>query len=177
MALFKAFSPEVEVNGETVLSVVDGLGSFKRQAYAILEENGIKDPQPGRWYPQQKWLDAFKEIGSRLGKNTLFVIGSKVPDNAKFPPEIDSIEKALSSIDVAYHMNHKGGEIGSYSFKSTGPRSAKMVCKNPYPCDFDRGIIEAMAKRFKPSDGAIKVEHEGVCRHTSGDSCSYAVSW
>jgi hypothetical protein len=24
-----------------------------------------------------------------------------------------------------------------------------MNCKNPYPCDFDRGIIIAMARKFK----------------------------
>jgi hypothetical protein len=30
-----------------------------------------------------------------------------------------------------------------------------MQCKNPYPCDFDRGIIVAMARKFEPS---VKVE-------------------
>ena len=61
MAMFKAFSAGVEVNGETVLSVVDG-SPLKKLALDILEKNGIKEPRKGWWYPQQKWLDAFKAI-------------------------------------------------------------------------------------------------------------------
>ena len=38
MAQFRAFAPAVEVNGETVLSVVDGMGSFKAGAMKILDE-------------------------------------------------------------------------------------------------------------------------------------------
>ncbi len=85
-----------------------------------------------------------------------------------------------SSIDVAYHMNHKNGEIGDYKFKATDAHGGKFVCKNPYPCDFDKGIIEAMANKFKPSDSlAVLVEHDPKCdcRKTGGDSCTYNVSW
>ena len=58
-------------------------------------------------------------------------------------------------------MSHRGGDVGSYDFQSTGPRSAKMVCRNPYPCELDRGIIEAMATRFKPDDSlGVSVRHD-----------------
>lgn len=78
-----------------------------------------------------------------------------------FPPEINTIEKGLAAIDIAYHMNHRGGEIGHYKFQSTGNNSGKMVCDNPYPCEFDRGIIEAMAQKFKPKDSIMAfVEHD-----------------
>ena len=42
MAQFKAYSGNVEVNGETVLSVVDGMGAMKSMALTILEKNGIR---------------------------------------------------------------------------------------------------------------------------------------
>lgn len=179
MATFKAFASSVIVNGETVLSVVDGLEAYKTRALKLLENNGIKDPRPGQWYRQQDWLNAFKEISETIGLKTLAIIGGKIPENAKFPPEIDSIEKALAAIDVAYHMNHKGGEIGHYTFTSTGPNSAILVCNNPYHCEFDRGIIEAMARRFQPKGISPKVVHDDTCecRQKGGESCTYKVSW
>ena len=180
MAQFKAFAPSVEVNGETVLSVVNGMGIYKKQSIEFLEKNGINNPQPGQWYSQQAWLNAFKEISETIGPKTLFAIGKAIPENAKFPPEIDSIEKGLSAIDVAYHMNHRGGEIGHYKFESTGYNSGKMVCKNPYPCEFDKGIIESMAQKFKPKDSIMAfVEHDNSqpCRKKGADSCTYLISW
>lgn len=179
MTQFKAISPSAEVNGEAVHAILDGVGTMKQAALEMLRKNGIVDPQPGKWYPQQAWLDAFKEITEKIGPNTVFQIATKIPDNAKFPPQIDSIEKALAAIDVAYHMNHRGGDIGSYKSTSTGPRAAKVVCANPMPCAFDRGLITSMAKRFKPAGAAATVKHDDSqpCRSNGQTTCTYLVSW
>jgi hypothetical protein len=179
MAPFKALSPKVEVNGETVLSVVEGMGIFKQRALMILEENGINNPAPGQWYMQQSWLDAFKKISDTIGANTLFQIGRKIPESAKFPPEIDNIHKALAAIDIAYHMNHKGGEIGHYKYEKIDDHSASITCDNPYPCAFDKGIIQAMADKFKPKGSSVIVDHDPSkpCKSKGGDSCTYIVKW
>jgi hypothetical protein len=155
------------------------MGAFKSKALDILKKNGIDNPQPNLWYPQEAWLAAFREIQDTIGTSTLFQIGMKIPESAKFPPEINTIEKALGAIDVAYHMNHRGGEIGSYKFVPTGDRQAKMICRNPYPCDFDRGIIEAMVRRFKPANSVAMVKHDNgqPCRKNGADSCTYLISW
>jgi hypothetical protein len=179
MAMFKAISANAEVNGQTVLAVVDGMGVFKGQAMTILKEHGIADPQPNKWYSQQAWLDAFKTISEKLGPSTLFQIGKKIPENAVFPPEINTIESGLAAIDIAYHMNNRGGEIGRYAFKGNGGKSGTMECDNPFPCDFDRGIITAMATRFAPKGSMPKVQHDDTkaCRKTGGNSCTYKISW
>ncbi len=194
MAQFITFDSSVNVNGETILSVVDGMGQTKNRAIEILKKNGIDNPEPGKWYSQQAWLDSFKEISEELGAFTLFSIGKKIPENAQFPPEIDDIEKALAAIDVAFHMNHSingkplfdpnNGQmdegIGHYGFEKSGDKEASMECNNPYPCDFDRGIIESMAQRFKPEDSSIvMVKHDDSkpCRKKGDDSCTYNVKW
>ncbi len=179
MAQFQAYSPGVLVNGQTVLSVVKGMGAFSRTALEILARHGINAPDPAGWYPQQAWLDAFQEISKSIGARTLNQIGQSIPNSAKFPPGIDSVEKALEIVDSAYHMNHRGGEIGHYSFKKTAAKQGVMECRNPYPCDFDRGLVEAMVRRFMPPGSAPKVTHDAAkpCRSKQGDSCTFLISW
>ena len=60
MAQIVALNAEAEVNGETVYSIVAGMGSFKERALELLAKHGIKNPEPGMWYPQQAWLSAFR---------------------------------------------------------------------------------------------------------------------
>jgi len=167
------------VNGQTVLSVIRGMGAFEATAAQILQRNGIPNPAPTVWYPQQAWLNAFREIANSIGNSTLYQIGRSIPRNAKFPPGIDTVEKALDSIDAAYHLNHRGGEIGHYSFAKTGPKGGSMTCQNPYPCEFDRGLVEAVANQFKPAGSIVRVQHDTAkpCRAKQGESCTYVISW
>lgn len=194
MAQFVAFADDVEVEGQTVYAVIDGMGAFRRYAEAILAQHGITNLVPDAWYPQQAWLDAFRTISERIGDNTLYAIGRKIPENVQFPPDIQSLEQALQSMDVAYHMNHRRNGrvlfdpttgamaegIGHYGYELLEPRRIRMLCNNPYPCDFDRGIIAAMAERFKPPSALVlRVEHDShaPCRKQGADSCTYTVRW
>jgi len=99
-------------------------------------------------------------------------IGVSIPNSAKFPPGIDTLEKA-------YHMNHRGGEIGHYSLRKTGERNCFMECRNPHLCDFDRGILEALAKLFASKGSMPGVTHDPSkpCRGKNGDSCTFLISW
>lgn len=193
MAQFKSLVSGVEVNGQTVLSIANGLGSMKSMGLRILEEHDLKDIKPDGWYPQQNWLDAFRQIAEKVGINTLYKIGMSIPENAKFPPDIDDIHKGLAAIDIAFHMNHRlngkilvnpaNGQIlegiGHYSYKKIGETAVDIICDNSYPCDFDRGIIEAMANKFKPANAIIRLEHDEAkgCRKKNGNACVYRVSW
>lgn len=193
MAQFIAIDPQAEVNGQTVLSVVSGMlmESFAR---GILKDNGIDDPQPDKWYPQQAWLNSFKAIADKVGDATLNMIGKQIPHKAAWPPEVNNLEMALASVDVAYHMNHRiKGEvlfdpragsvkegIGHYNYQSLGERKGMMTCDNPYPCDFDMGIIEGVYEKFKPGDSssvAIIHDDSGECRKRGSSVCRYLISW
>lgn len=193
MAQFIAFNSDMEVSTEAIRSVIEGLGPFKNMAMEILRSVGIHDVSPGLWYNQQAWLNAFKMIAEKIGSSTLYMIGQKIPENALWPPEIDTIEKGLASIDIAYHMNHrlhnevlynpktqemKEG-IGHYRFELVEPKKVKMFCDNLYPCDFDRGIITAVARKFKPLNTVVLIKHddEQPCRKKGDESCTYWVTW
>ncbi len=179
MALFVAYDQKVEVNGETVLSVMDGLGTFKDTAIRMLNESGIENPTPGKWYLQQKWLNFFKALSGKIGPSSLKLVGEAIPNNAKWPPMVNSIETALNSINVAYHMNHRNGEIGDYSYEKAGDRKAIIICSNPYPDAFDQGIIESAAKKFsKPNERAsVKIDATKETRTKGGNTTTYLVNW
>jgi hypothetical protein len=113
MAEFVSFDPNVEVSGQSMLCVVAGMG---KSAKPLLEKYGLDKLEADKWYKLQPILDFYKEIS--LAKSSLLNLhstGLKVPDFAVFPPDIDSIQKAMLSLDEAYHMNHRGGEIGHLS--------------------------------------------------------------
>jgi hypothetical protein len=116
-------------------------------------------------------------------------IGSRIPQIAQFPPGIDSLPAALASLDAAYHLNHRvNGRImfdvvtgtitegiGHYSCTlDEEARSAKMSFDNPYPCDFDRGILLGMGKRFARR---VSVEHGAGCRMEGAAQCRYSLRW
>jgi hypothetical protein len=186
MAEFVSFDPAVEVSGEVVAAFVAGFPQdFKKSGLEILVERGISSPRPGEFYPLQRLLDAMKQIGNRYSDQMLFRVGQQIALHAKLPPDIDSLEKSLASIDVAYHMNHRRGDIGHYVYSSgentgSGMHRATMVCANPYPCAFDRGCIEGFAERFKPPqciDVVVRHDDSRPCRRHGGDSCTHVISW
>jgi len=191
MTQFVAFRPDVEVYGAVVLSVVDGMGDFTSTALKILAQNGIKKPQPDQWYPQQSWLDAFKTISSKIGQLTLFAIGKSIPETVEWPPWMVDIEKALSGLDAHYHLFHRidgvplfnpetgqiSEGIGHYHFTGlTGPNSAGMVCDNPYPSEFDRGILTTLSRRFQ-SRAEVKLDKSKPSRTDGAESCTYIITW
>lgn len=173
MAQFAAFEPGVEVAGHAILSTIAGLGEIARDT---LQRHGITEVKPEGWYSQQAWLDTLKELNER--GIALQSVGMAIPDNAMFPPDIDDAHKALAAIDIAYHMNHRSGRIGNYHYERTGERQARLTCTNPYPSDFDYGIIYRMAQRFGPTDAQLLViRHESPTCLNGDDTCIYDVSW
>lgn len=191
-------SPDLQVLGAAVNSIVEGFGAFRILAsrsltdvdIGTIDARGAFHLDKAAWYSLADYLRAYSRIERDLGSSFVYSAGLTIPRTALFPAAIHDVETATRSIDVAYHMNHgRNGEalfdektgtmgegIGHYHVQSAGARLLRIVCENPYPCDFDRGIVEAMAKRFEPS---AKVLHDPkqACRKFGGESCTFQVEW
>jgi hypothetical protein len=79
-------------------------------------------------------------------------------------------------------MNHRNGEIGYYKLTDYNQklRLASMECKNPYPSDFDKGIIATMCRKFKPGDALVvnvELDKNEPSRINGADQCTYKISW
>lgn len=182
MARYEALDEGVEINGQTMLAMLEGVSRFS-DAYRdkvrdSLDENGVVEPVEDEWYLQQAWLDAFGVLAEDLEPHILDRIGEQIPDTADWPGNISDVAEGLQSIDEAYHRNHRGGDIGYYRFRKTGKRTGEVACKNPYPCPFDRGIIRSVAREYSPVEGFVFVEETGnECRQDDGEVCTYTVHW
>ena len=183
MVAYEAFDRNVEVNGRTVLTIVEtAMGRFsdtyRERALSALEAEGITDPDPDEWYPQQAWLNAFETIAEELQPHVLDRLGEQLPRVAEWPNDFEAVPEGLRSIDDAYRRNHRGGEIGSYRFERIEDRSGEITCRNPYPCPFDRGIVRGVAQQYAPVDAFVFIEETGsTCRRDGDDACSYTVYW
>lgn len=175
MTAYEALNPEVEVNGQTIRSVVEAFPpALQGRGEEILARNGIEDPEAGEWYPQQAWLDAFTELHERMGSATLARIGKEIPRNADWPPDAETIVDGVESIDKAYHMNHRGGEIGSYDVERIDPETIAVRCDTPYPCPFDLGIVKSVVDEFGDRPASVR-ETGSECREDGADECRYDV--
>ncbi len=113
MSVFTALDAAVEISGITVLSYLNAI-DFGRDIRERLLNNQDIYPTPDTWHKQQAYLDVLRLTKDLMGNQSLFLIGRAIPDYADFPTTIHDIETALSGIQTAYQMNHRGGEIGFY---------------------------------------------------------------
>jgi hypothetical protein len=147
----EALSPNVEVIGRAILATIAGL---EKDIHPLLEEHGISEIHPDEWYPQQLWLDVLEAIsegwGSRGAIMDLVSVGMRIPENALWPPEVDNVEAALFSIDVAYKMNHRGGEIGSYTAQKLRDAIFASSAITPIPTIWITASSIAPRRSFSP---------------------------
>ncbi|AUV82467.1 hypothetical protein C2R22_13125 [Salinigranum rubrum] len=183
MATYEAFDPDIEVHGRTIRTVVDDAltrfsDEYQQLALDALADNGVEDPSPDEWYPQQAWLNTFERIAEATEPHILDRLGEQIPDVVDWPSGVSSVEAGLTAIDDAYQLNHRGSTSGAYRFEPVDDQVGKMVCENPYPCPFDRGLIRAVARRYAPIEAFVFVEERGeTCRRKGDDECTYTVSW
>lgn len=177
MTQYVAFDEQNETLGRALLSTLEAIG--QKEVQPFLEKYNINPVDPDRWYNLQTTLDLIQEVGS-LEYFNLVSIGMRIPDIAEFPPDITTIDQALNLLDVAYQMNHRGGDFGSYKFEQTGERAGRMICNNPYPSDMDYGIIYGLMQKFKPEDSEfilVELDTTQPNRKTGDDTCIYNLEW
>lgn len=165
----------VKIIGQTINSIKKAFVSEALATKFIVEAVG-EDIDPEKFYLAEDFLNAMKNIGSSMNPAVLRNVGTKIIESAQWPQGIDSLSAGLASISVAYKMNHKPNDpsiIGDYIYAKTGEGKYTITCTNPYPCEFDEGIVNGVARTFEKS---VYVKHmDGPCRKKGDDRCVYQV--
>jgi hypothetical protein len=188
---------DLEITGNNLAMILDAFGPFELLASRYLLDAGVGTEKDGHcvldrngWYPLADVLTVFDRIGKEVGPMLLYKTGWAVIDHAPFPPRVDDLEALMHSVNVAYHLSHRKARrvmydsrtgtllpgIGSYTCtRGAGQKGFLMLCDNPYPCDFDRGVIARLIQSFGPS---VAVTHQdGPCRKKGEPSCTYRIVW
>lgn len=174
---YKASNPNNKTSGASIQSVFAAMGD---EVKPILAQHGLDNLDPDEWYPQQDYLDVFNDIARR--SNVMFnlvAIGTKILEEAHFPPEIDTVEKALGAMDAYYKLNNHD-EDGGWDVRIDG-QSAACMSTTPFPADLEYGILYAMTRRFVPSGQSFTVEYKDLDARERpkghGNPCEFLVTW
>jgi hypothetical protein len=180
MGVYQVNNPKAEVKGEYILPILDCAGPFRDAPLQILAEFGIPEPDPNAWYSMQAYLNTIKKVAEKMGPATLGAIGKWVPEDVPWVDNISSLQDGLNSINTVYAANHRNGDVGSFKYEKVDDKSGKLICNTPYPDELDRGIIEAVARKFKEKSMLfvrVKLETSLPTRTKGADTSTFIVSW
>lgn len=175
-------SPNAEIWGGSVAGMLKGLEAFgaaSEEVDRLWTNQGLAVLSTDGWYPVRAYLAFLGGVDEIFGNRALQAMGWAIPGSSKFPPDMDSLARALRMLDVAYQVNHRGGVIGRYLCTGLGAGHAVMICENPYPCDLDRGILERLVSEFgsKGMQGTVTHLGEKGCRKDGALACHFEVRW
>ncbi|NMO15359.1 hypothetical protein HPC49_03275 [Pyxidicoccus fallax] len=196
--LYNAFEPGLQILGQALYTIADGFGAFRSIAaqYFLAEGVGSQNPDGtlkldlGAWYPVEAELRVMRKVEQELGSLIIFNAGKKIPENAAFPPSAD-IHTGLAAIDIAYHMNHgkngrplfdpatgrKSNGIGSLAYRPSATGNGGVLTAHTfYPDEFIRGLIVAMAAKFKPQV-RVQVDPSQPSISKGGETTTWLISW
>ncbi len=172
----------MKVSGAVVSLFLDYIKVNYRMRQSILNRYGLCRPEREKWYPLRNYLLALKELEEKTGSYNLFLLGRKIVESVPFP-SIRNLYEALDLLDVVYHINHSGGNVGHYLLVHYSPtsREASIECSGPYPDAFDYGILTALVRKYKPKDSLkdeeIFIDIYREVRSKGGSSTTFIIKW
>lgn len=164
-----------EYSGAALNSFILALGHAHEVVHKILSDAGVERIDPERWYEFDWARSIYHKIGAQVGRGALIEVGRRMIQTAEYPPGIDDIPTLLMSLDVAYHLNARGPDIGEIRCIIEEQHCATLVWTPTFPCELNIGILEGSCARY---GARALVEHGGGgCMNDGATSCTYHVSW
>jgi hypothetical protein len=146
--------PSATVRAANVRATLDAFNLVPSVGKRLVEKHhlAVGDLQPDKMVLVQSWLDALAEIATAAGPEVVRAVGAAIVENADFPRELDSVEAVLLALDTIYQHNHKG-DVGHYHSRKLDDGSFEVRCETPYPRQFERGLVEGIARHARLTKG------------------------
>ena len=163
---------QATVSGGNILSMLAAMGPFRKRGEQILMEHGLSDVVVEGWYPLQAYVAALRTISQKMGPNTLLQIGKQIPNHVPLPPGLDTTEKVLASFGMAFDMNHRGMPTGLITYRMESDTEADITSGTPYPCDFDRGVIQGFFQHLLSRRVLVTHDSGAGCKNEGAATCT-----
>lgn len=136
-----------KVHGSIISNISQALSKYN---FHLQNENdGLLNANPNGWYLLRDFKNIFLSVKESMGENVFVDIGKNVPTNCIFPEEINSFEKGILSLNIAYKTNHLFNIEGYYEVFFTERNELFVICNTPfYPYLFNLGIISGLGEKF-----------------------------
>lgn len=133
--------------GEWVESLPEAI---RPKAELLLRETGLEPGLREGWHPLEPILEWLDRLLAEFGEEPVRLLGRRYLQQTRLPPRLESFERALQTLEITFHLNHRGGDVGVCLFRFRGPRQGELSIQSPYPCPFVVGLLEALGERFLP---------------------------
>jgi len=174
---FVCRDPNAEVRAASAGAILDAFKQIPGFGEKLVARHrfDLGGMTPESFVPMQWWLDALKEVQTRVGTAMMREVGTRIVQNAHFPPTYGGADAILLALDDIYHLNHRG-EVGHY-VSSRAPDGVVIVrCETPYPRHFEWGLIEGICRNKAVGGRKFAVDFEPG--PADGDrTCTVTVHW
>ena len=166
------------VNG-FVAAVVEISPAFEQQILDILAENGIENPAPQETYPANDVISSISQLAEDVGPKTTSRIAVHQIRIPEWPREIDTVEKALFSIDDMYqdaYVDFNRRYMGEFRFEKTGNSEGRGAVTEefPYPESFAEGIFKGSLTKFASQNSLPTVSETDT---KTDEKAAYELRW
>jgi hypothetical protein len=157
---FVCRDPNATVRAANVRATLDAFLLVPSMGERIIAQHklDVGDLKADKFVPVQRWLDALKQIQETVGVGVVRHVGTRIIENADFPPHFRTVETILESLDAIYHQNHRG-EVGHYHCDRKNG-SLVIRCETPYPRHFEWGLVEGICRNEKAAGRRYSVGFE-----------------
>jgi len=157
---FVCKDPNATVRAANVRATLEAFDIAPHMAKRLIEKYQlpVHDLRPDNFVVVQRWLDALKSIQQQFGDVLLHQTGTRIIENADFPPQFQDAEAVLLALDDIYHLNHRG-EVGHYRSSRNPDGSIEVQCETPYPRHFEHGLVEGITRNSRLTDGGKRQYH------------------
>lgn len=154
---YAAFDPKCQVKGSAMTGFLENIR--RESILPYLEKHGLTDIDPEAWYPHQPFLDLMTDLAhNREAMFDLVAVGMRMAENAPFPPEVDSIEKALLGFSEAHYVVYRGGDSGIVTAEKLSDRHIRLAFRTPQTDESGYGVTYGVARRFATNEDDLVVE-------------------